>query len=120
MNNCPNIDKLLNIMVMQGYISNPAKSVMKEFLLDKFKMINDIRTNDIAVICEEIRKFQGSNEVLGDEWLTGEFNDKSPEIIAIIAVVEVLMVKDVKSHSHVNALKLLTLIHERVKFRRSN
>jgi hypothetical protein len=105
-------------METQGYISRPANSVMKEYLLDKFKRINDIRTNDIDDIGKEIRKFDSSKEILGDEWLTGEFKEKAPEIIAAIIVDEILMKMDGRSDEA--AFKLLILIHDRLMLTQAN
>lgn len=118
MNICPNICKLLDTLKVQGYISRPANYELKDYLLGKFKILNDITINDINGICEEIRKFYGSNEALSDEWLTGEFKEKAPEIIAAIIVDEILMKMDGRSDE--TAFKLLILIHDRLMFTQAN
>lgn len=85
-------------METQGYTSHSANSVMKKYL-SKFRMVNDIRINDIDWICEEIRNWQGSKELLSGEWLTGEFKEQSAQFIAETAIAEALTGTEVSSNN---------------------
>lgn len=118
MNRFPNICKLLDVLELQSFISRSANSVIKDFLLGKFKTINDIRPVDVDSVCAEITKYHGSNEILDDSWLTGEFKEKASEIIATVAVAEAFTKMDIKSHA--TSLKLLILIHDRLMFTKAS